>query len=407
MDWSAEQERALNAVAEWHRRGDQQVFRLFGYAGSGKTTLARYFAEGVKGKVYFGAFTGKAAHVLQQKGCPDATTIHSLIYRPKDRSRQRLRELEDELLQLTSELKREGLTDHDIENREAVIKLRNQIRQEEDNFKRPAFVLDPEARIRNAALVVIDECSMVDERMGQDLLSFNVPVLVLGDPAQLPPVAGEGYFTQGRPDFMLEEIHRQAADSPIIRLANEVRQGRPLPLGEYGDSRVIPWNEVNAETAQGVDQIIVGTNRLRRGTNARLRRLRGFSHPLPVEGDRLVCLRNDHEVGLLNGGIWRVNSTLETDDDRVTLDLVSEDGETNVVCEAHTAHFYGNDLPWWERKEAQEFDYGYALTCHKSQGSQWPRVLIFDQSQAFREHQRKWMYTALTRASESVIVAKP
>src|SRR5690554_5392036 len=307
MDWSAEQERALNAVAEWHRRGDQQVFRLFGYAGSGKTTLARYFAEGVKGKVYFGAFTGKAAHVLQQKGCPDATTIHSLIYRPKDRSRQRLRELEDELLQLTSELKREGLTDHDIENREAVIKLRNQIRQEEDNFKRPAFVLDPEARIRNAALVVIDECSMVDERMGQDLLSFNVPVLVLGDPAQLPPVAGEGYFTQGRPDFMLEEIHRQAADSPIIRLANEVRQGRPLPLGEYGDSRVIPWNEVNAETAQGVDQIIVGTNRLRRGTNARLRRLRGFSHPLPVEGDRLVCLRNDHEVGLLNGGIWRVN----------------------------------------------------------------------------------------------------
>ena len=58
---------------------------------------------------------------------------------------------------------------------------------------------------------------MVDEDLGRDLLSFGKPVLVLGDPAQLPPVKGGGFFTEAEPDVMLTEVHRQAADNPIIR----------------------------------------------------------------------------------------------------------------------------------------------------------------------------------------------
>ena len=406
MEWSAEQQRALDAVARWHQQGSQQVFRLFGYAGTGKTTLAKHFAEGVKGPVYFGAFTGKAAYVLQQKGCFGATTIHSLIYNPQDRSRKNLRQLEDELLSLKSEYQRNQMPEEEIENQEPIIKLRNQIRVEEENLKRPAFALNPESPIKDASLVIIDECSMVDERMGMDLLSYDTPVLVLGDPAQLPPVAGAGFFTEQKPDFMLEDIHRQAKDSPIIRMATDVRQGRGLALGEYEDSRVIPWNDVDKDAVLAADQVIVGTNKLRRNSNYRIRSLRGYGQALPAQGDRVVCLRNDHEQGLLNGGIWSVQQAIDTDDGKMTLDVLSEDGEANVVCEAHTAHFLGHELAWWERKEAQEFDFGYALTCHKSQGSQWENVVVFDQSRSFRENARQWLYTAVTRASEKVTVVR-
>ncbi|HPE32748.1 MAG TPA: AAA family ATPase, partial [Parvularculaceae bacterium] len=177
MKWSPEQDAALKAVDQWLKMGDRQVFRLFGYAGAGKTTLARHLAEGAGGEVAFAAFTGKAAHVMRQKGCEGATTIHSLIYRPAD---------EDE----------EGAL---------------------------VFAIRRDAPAASADLIIIDECSMVDEELGRDLLSFGKPVLVLGDPAQLPPVKGGGFFTEAEPDFMLTEIHRQAADNPIIRLSMEIR----------------------------------------------------------------------------------------------------------------------------------------------------------------------------------------
>ena len=194
MEWSPQQDEALKQVAAWLKRGTPQVFRLFGFAGTGKTTLARHFAEGIDGEVAFGAYTGKAAHVLRQKGCADAATIHSLIYRPKA--------MEDE--------------------------------------EAPLFTINRESAASKADLIVIDECSMVDEELGRDLLSFGVRVLVLGDPAQLPPVKGGGFFTEHEPDAMLTEVHRQARDNPIIRLSMEIREGAErLAVGDYGDSRVI------------------------------------------------------------------------------------------------------------------------------------------------------------------------
>ena len=180
MEWTPEQDRALKAVDRWLSKGDAQVFRLFGYAGAGKTTLARHFAEHVGGEVAFAAFTGKAAHVMRAKGCVGATTIHSLIYRPDT---------------------------------------------DDDGAEAPSFTLRRDAPASKADLIVIDECSMVDEELGRDLLSFGAPVLVLGDPAQLPPVKGGGFFTDADPDFMLTEIHRQAADNPIIRLSMNIREG--------------------------------------------------------------------------------------------------------------------------------------------------------------------------------------
>ena len=144
------QDSALKAVADWlkakpGKNGTPPVFRLFGYAGTGKTTLARHIADGVNGEVKFAAFTGKAALVMRNKGCDNASTIHSLIYRAK-----------------------------------------------ESGVEQPSFELWDDAPASKAKLIVIDECSMVDAELGRDLMSFDCPLLVLGDPAQLPRPWEEG-----------------------------------------------------------------------------------------------------------------------------------------------------------------------------------------------------------------------
>src|SRR3954453_13791735 len=177
------QDSALKAVADWlkakpGREGTPPIFRLFGYAGTGKTTMARHIAEGVDGEVKFAAFTGKAALVMRNKGCDNASTIPSLIYRPR-----------------------------------------------ESGEEQPSFELWDDAPASKAKLIIIDECSMVDADLGRDVMSFGVPVLVLGDPAQLPPISGGGFFTDAAPDAMLTEVHRQAQDDPIIRLSMQVREG--------------------------------------------------------------------------------------------------------------------------------------------------------------------------------------
>lgn len=363
MDWSPQQEDALRQVNAWLKRGSPQVFRLFGYAGAGKTTLARHFAEGVEGEVAFGAYTGKAAHVLRQKGCPDAGTIHSLIYRPKA-----------------------------MEEEEA-----------------PSFVINRESTASKADLIIIDECSMVDEELGRDLLSFGVPVLVLGDPAQLPPVKGGGFFTEHEPDVMLTEVHRQAQDNPIIRLSMQVREGvERLPAGEYGDSRVIRRGDINADMVMGCDQVLVGLNKTRRLYNRRMRELKGFRDPMPAVGEKLVCLRNDKKKGLLNGGMWTVKALREPLKGFIRLEILPEDeGRRKAAKVKILREFFDGDadaIPFIMRRESDEFDYGYAMTVHKSQGSQWDDVVLFDESYAFREHRSRWLYTGLTRAAKRVTI---
>jgi exodeoxyribonuclease-5 len=375
MAWSPQQEDALRAVGAWLKdRSGPQVFRLFGYAGTGKTTLAKHFAENVRGQVVFGAFTGKAALVLRNKGCHAATTIHSMIYSP--------------------------------------------VHHLLDQSSKPEFVINRESEVSNAALVVIDECSMVDEKLGTDLLSFGAKVLVLGDPAQLPPVNGQGFFTNARPDVLLTEVHRQALDNPIISMSMKVRNGEPLDVGTYGASAVISRASVDQRDVLNADQILVGRNRTRMAYNSRMRTLlkRG-DDALPVVGDKLVCLRNDRFLGLLNGGIWTARTVTRPrsfksafkDGRFVTMSVLSEDIEgLSARVRVLREFFEGGEeaLEWEEKKGSQEFTYGYALTVHKSQGSQWSDVYIFDESSAFRDDARRWLYTAITRAAERVTIVR-
>ncbi len=361
--WSPQQAAALDKVGRWLKAGDPPVFRLFGYAGVGKTTLARHVAEHAAGKAAFAAFTGKAALVMRSRGCAGATTIHSLIYNAS-----------------------------------------------EDNDGRPSFTLNADGPASRAGLIVIDECSMVDEELGRDLLSFGKPILVLGDPAQLPPVKGAGFFTDSAPDVMLTEIHRQAQDNPIIRLSQKIREGGEVAYGDYGETRVIRRDDIDADRVMEADQILVGLNKTRRAYNSRIRQLLGREGFSPVADDKLVCLRNDHEKGLLNGGLWRVAEARGMANDFAKLALRPEEdlGRPPLRVAVHRAFFEGReaDLPYPIRRESDEFDFGYALTVHKAQGSQWDHVVLFDESRAFREHRARWLYTGVTRAAKRLTLVR-
>jgi len=403
MDWSPDQESALRAVAEWYRGGAEQVFRLFGYAGTGKTTLAKHLAETTGGRVAFAAYTGKAASVLVSKGCP-ATTIHSLIYTPYSKSKRRLETLESELGVLFMD---SGVSDRKLRRIKA---LKKQIASEKTDINKPGFVLNMDSEVRDLDLLIIDECSMVGMDMGQDLLSFDTKILVLGDPAQLPPVASGGYFTEHEPDYMLTSIHRQAENDPIIHLATLVREGKTLKVGDYGISRVMKSGTLDPAFVMAQDQIICGRNATRHGINARCRELLGYdpTHTV-VAGEKVVCLRNNRDLGILNGTLWTVD-WVECGDDLVDM-LIQEHGVTNgyeLGVTAWTEIFGKNpkdaEIDWWTKKDHQEFDYGYALTCHKSQGSQWDNVMVFDESSAFRDDAQRWLYTAITRAAKSVTI---
>jgi exodeoxyribonuclease-5 len=313
--------------------------------------------------------------VLRTRGARGASTIHSLIYRPRG---EEVRSNEETGSQSVS----------------------------------PTFTLNRQSAVAKAKLIIIDECSMVDEELGRDLLSFGTPVLVLGDPGQLPPISGGGFFTEHDPDVLLEEVHRQARDNPIIDLAQTVREGREVMYGDYGSTaRVIGKSDVTADLVLGADQVLVGTNRTRRRYNNRLRELKGFEGLLPASGDKLVCLRNDTAKGLLNGSLWQVTSAPRTVKSSMTLLIRSEDeGIERVSAKVKVLKQVfeepDTEIPWQLKRRHDDFDFGYALTVHKAQGSQWNDIVLFDESFAFREHRQRWLYTAITRAAENLTIVK-
>ena len=359
------QDQALAAVAAWLKgkpRGEGAIFRLFGYAGTGKTTLARHVADNADGKVLYAAFTGKAAQVMRNKGCAGASTIHSLIYRARG-----------------------------------------------SDEETPSFELWDDAPASKASLIVIDECSMVDAELGRDLLSFGVPVLVLGDPAQLPPVqnGSAGYFTQAEPDAMLTEVHRQAQDDPIVRLSMAIRAGEPLEPFRDGDMQIVARADLDPQRVLEADQVLVGRNVTRRNYNKRLRERRGIADALPVAGDRLVCLRNNRKKGLFNGGLWSVKERGARKSLMTMRLMPDEPGMTRgVKVTVRPECFTGGieDFDWTQRKPYDEFDYGYVLTVHKAQGSQWDDVVLFDESFAFPDSRERWLYTGITRAAKRLTV---
>jgi exodeoxyribonuclease-5 len=369
---SPQQQAAIGKVDLW-LRSDRQVFRLYGYAGTGKTTIAKLVAARARGKVSFAAYTGKAAAVMRANGCNGASTIHSLIYTARE---------DKETGQLL-------------------------------------WSIDKRSDAKNARLIVIDECSMIDERVGRDLLAFGAQVLVLGDPAQLPPVEGSGWFVRPdiEPDVLLTEIHRQALDNPILQLADLARNNRYIKTGTYGTSRVMKSVDVTLDDLLDSSVVICGTNNRRRNINHRIREGLGRESATPVPNDRLVCLRNDHKKGMLNGTMWLVVESeitrgREAHQSTVAMTLRSDDDEEKLVTvHVPAGYFTARSAAELEMVKKdfpshRPMEYGYCITCHKSQGSQFAHPLIFDESHVFGENAARWRYTAISRAVDAVTLVK-
>ncbi len=412
---TSDQRNAEKMIREWYLNTDDQVFVLSGYAGTGKTFLLKRVVEGLGleagRQAVFVAPTGKAASVLVKNGTP-ASTIHSLIYVRDDE-------------------------DFDVnEDGEVVHKSR-------------LSFIKKEKIGENIRLIVVDESSMVDNLVLRDLLSYGVKCLFSGDNAQLPPVNGANILLEN-PDYQLKEIVRQERDNPIIRLAEMARRGEYIDYGNYGDSAmVIPAGFLKSEERKRLfkkaNQIIVGRNKTRDAINREMRAYEGISpdRKLPVDGEKIICTLNnwerfidkDRAFNLVNGVIGYCYNVEEQPDNLGKLDFQAEflpdvvhslPFDSAVFTHGAYAHHYGelavklidgtfvheSNYAVLRRVKAKKeeticrFEFAYAVTCHKAQGSEFDFVIVFDESYVFGEDRARWLYTAVTRAKKKLLIIR-
>ncbi len=355
---SDEQNACLSAIRAF-ANSEYDYFVVHGLAGTGKTTVLTQFAN--EQDMHLVTYTGKASSVLRDKSGLEATTIHKLIYIP------------------------------------IIDPLTGKIL----GFQRLPQSL-------RGKIVGVDECSMVNEGIAKDLLRTGAKILAFGDPGQLPPVEGKPYFN--KPDFRLNEIHRQAQESPIIRQAHSVRSG-----GTYAadtDKFRIVWG-LSDDELMANDIVLCWMNKTRKSINNRFRALLGYSGP-PRAGEAIVCLKNAHKFGLYNGAIY----TLEKDFDpssksgtmTLTIDGMSVEVPKVVFAKPQEERFEQIQMRLGSEKFETAFDFGYCLTVHKSQGSEWRNVAVVDEypnnSDPRFADRTKWLYTAITRAAEGIIISR-
>lgn len=361
---------------------------IAGYAGTGKSTLVKFLMAELaipSEKVAYATFTGKAALVLQQKGHSGAMTLHKLLYK--------------------SFKNKDGTFSH-----------------------MPKEQLDKPYEI-----IIVDEVSMVPKYIWLQALKHGVHIIALGDPFQLPPI-GEDNGILASPHVFLDEVMRQALESDIIRISMEIRQGKKLGTMNGKDVKIITQSQLVSGMYAWADQIICGRNNTRHMINRQMRSMLNMGAE-PQEGDKVICLKNywdiENELGdpLINGMIGKLcaikmgssPSTFETTmtasfmpdfiEEGIPFDGAIRDqqldykqlttGVSGLAKDARPTYRGGKKIPL-----PLAFDYGYAITCHKSQGSQFNKVLLFDEV-LNREMHARWLYTAITRAVEKIVIVVP
>ena len=396
MELNEKQKNGLTLALQRYKNKEKYTV-IAGYAGAGKSTLVRFIIEelktyGVKETdVCFACFTGKAAQVLLKKGNKNVITLHKLLYKsiPKESG---------------------------------------------------GFVRIPNPSIPYK-IVVVDEVSMAPKTLMDLLFKHNVYVICLGDPFQLPPVdKKEDNHLLDAPHIFLDEIMRQAQESEIIQLSMAIRENRPIEAFQGKEVQILNKEELNTGMLTWADQILVATNATRVSINTQMRKLLNFGEK-PQDGDKIICLRNywdcfsDNEEPLVNGTIGILKDSFLTKRylpsivksidglsyiDLIVGDFISDSGmyfhslemdkkmiDTGEFSLDWKTVYQLNRNPKTRDIPPLEFTYGYAITCHKAQGSEWDKVLVIEEKFPFDkiEHAR-WLYTAVTRSSEKLVLVR-
>lgn len=427
------------------------VTRLHGYAGTGKTSVVATQAiralERQGARVQVLAPTGKAAKVLRSKGLHGASTIHSYLYAPSKRERLAWRKLWDEfaedarardprLIPALASIDAAS-PDADMEPTwqaliaqagakvaKAAERIHDEKRYELAFTASGAIAYYEEYGSPAADVLLIDEASMVSSAVTMDLERTGSRLVFVGDPAQLPPVkAQRSMLAMGKPHHLLKEVHRQKGGSPVLKLATEIRRSPDAPRLKVTPRRRLLSIEDYA-------QVLCWRNSTREQVNAQIRRELGRkASTMPERGDRLVCLKNtkardDGGKQWMNGEQATVLDVGRIVEDEIVLTVRDDEDASHEVLsplatfQGHRAEQAYLDRNGWSTHDPA-FAFGYALTVHKSQGSEWPTVLLIDESAdmismtARREGRtaavvqaRQWLYTAVTRAAEQVHVVK-
>lgn len=374
---SSSQKETIEGTCRLFHQG-KRVITIYGAAGTGKTTIVRFIMKKLniqKKQLLFTTFTGRASLMLRKKGI-DAKTIHSTFY--------------------TCFKNKQG-------------KFRFKLKEELNGQPK---------------LIVIDEISMVGKRLFDDILSFDVPILCLGDPYQLQPVMDDR--VELTPDFLLTDIFRQHKDSHIISFATQIRtSGSWKGSWHESDLLCMPARRAHVQDYLDADQVLCGTNSMRKRINAGMRKHLGFTQLLPQQGDKLISLDNHWDVldeeleefALVNGMIVTVDEIYAIHLDKHVfynqyMDVrLKADGFENIYFQTriNLCPFLEIDTELEEEAEglreflscAHHFDYGYAITIHKAQGSEWDHVLVY--GNFWGKEKRQMAYTAATRAMKKLV----
>lgn len=371
------QEKGLKIAVERYKNGEPYTV-IAGYAGAGKSTLVSHIVDALNISplsVCYVAFTGKASLVLREKGCENSMTAHKLLYHSKE--------------------KPDGTFEH----------------KPRKNLEWPY------------KLIVVDEVSMIPTDMWDLLLSHGVHVIALGDPGQLPPIDGESELLK-HPHVFLDEVVRQAQDSEIIRLSMDIREGISLKPYKGNEVIIINKNQLNDFYYSGADQIIAAKNITRNDINWKCRKIKfGNDVPnYPIEGEKAICLKNywnvlsDSGDPLINGMIGELSGinfrhNIDKYGDMMNANFTIGDKnkfnqlfmDYKLFAESKQTINGDNWMDFRGMVKPMLFDYAYCITCHKSQGSEFDKVLVFNEYMKSTDHKR-WLYTAATRAKKKLII---
>lgn len=389
-----EQEQLRKEVVKWYKNFPygKPYYYYSGAAGTGKTTVARAIIDelGLKNDEYIAcAYVGKAVLVLLRTGLP-ATTIHSLIYVPRTET------------VFETQFDEFG-NPHRVKRHKTGFMLKNNLP-------------------RSIKLIIEDEGGMVNDQMQRDLQSFGIPILMMGDQNQLPPVFGKNSIMDN-PDFVLHQIMRQEEGNPIVHLSQCILNGTPIDYGTYGNSHVVSSFDLNHSLLTDYDAILCVRNKTREYLNDSIRyEILGYDDRIPREGDKVICRKNNWDeeldgIYLTNGLVGNLTNINKSSLHRDILYASFTPDFMDESFDKLTLDYKYMKSPWDVRKgysnmmdrsrpKKNLFEYGYAITVHLSQGSEYSRVLFIDEE--YRDHvkKRKLQYTAVTRAKDSIVWVK-